>query len=212
MISVVSLVALLCLSTLSRCLLVAFKISPIPQDLWLNRGHCRDHTIKTIHPKKIDSSNFMLLASRFGTLALVLLLHWLPNPICIPIVMQPIVQFTPFCSIFMLASSAAWMSLEGKYRLWNKLDDAEAQICCYGMQANVLGVVSQQEQGMQRMRQLKESIAMSSINVPWPVRLVWQKHFFLEGWEDLRFFGRFFDLKELLRVLNICCRGATSSL
>ena len=53
----------------------------------------------------------MLLACRFGTSASVLLLHWLPNPFHIPIVLQPLVQFMPFCSIFMLALFYAYFCL-----------------------------------------------------------------------------------------------------
>jgi len=45
----------------------------------------------------------MLLESRIATCAAVLLLHWLPNTIRIGIVMQPLIQFTPFCSMLMLA-------------------------------------------------------------------------------------------------------------
>ena len=53
--------------------------------------------------------------------------------------------------------------------VWNKLDDdAEAQICCYRQQANVLGVrFLEQEQGMQRRRQLKVSMGKHELIFHW---------------------------------------------
>ena len=73
-IAVVSLVALLCLSTLTRCLLVAFTKSQWTQicDWWI--GAIPMITLlklKTIRPQKnFDSSKTMLLPSRFGTSAM----------------------------------------------------------------------------------------------------------------------------------------------
>ena len=53
----------------------------------------------------------MLLQSRFGTCAAVLLLHWLPSSTRIGFVMQPLIQFTSFFSILILASFHAYFCL-----------------------------------------------------------------------------------------------------
>ena len=69
----------------------------VDSDLWLmNRGHPNDHTFKTEnHPPTKKLWLFKNHASavsfwHFGNeSASVLLLHWLPNPFRIPILMQP---------------------------------------------------------------------------------------------------------------------------